>query len=762
VALGTWSTHQLTEFLAAVSASGDEHAATIEAIERAAEALEAELGAVVRAGSVVASVGFPRGRVPAAQLIELAAAGASDGLELPGIGPCSTAVVALDDDSSGRLVLARMSREPFGPEDIGLLRGMSRVLTLTVQLLRVLGDERALREQSERQAAEKARLLVSLQQRQQLLEQLSALQRCISERTPLDRVLNAVVDGARALAGTPLALLRLIDPSQPSELITAAVSGEEADVLRPARRTPEARGPAWRAIADGRVAVVEEGPEGTGMAADLLEAGVRSALAVPLHEHGVVVGALVVGSTDAAHVFPPSQREMLVSFAEQASVALAAAKTANSIRHAFNDSLTGLPNRALLLDRLDVALARAEREDQPVSVLFLDLDGFKVVNDSLGHVAGDRLLIEVARRLSGCLRRGDTAARIGGDEFAILLGDIGNPDRAPHVAERLIDALAEPITVLGREVFVSASIGIAHAQGDAENLLRNADVAMYRAKRSGEAGAYAIFEPSMHAAVVERLELEADLRRAIERDELVLHYQPIVDLAGGQVVGLEALLRWAHPRRGLVTPFEFIPLAEETGLIVDLGRWVLHEACRQAAEWRDDLRTGRPWVSVNLSGLQLLDGSLDAEVAAALAESGLDPAGLTLEITETVLVQDVAAAVDHLEKLRALGVSIAIDDFGTGYSSLRYIGRFPADVLKIAKPFVDGLHAESDAALVRTIIALADSLGLRTVAEGIEDREQHARLSELGCMLGQGYLFARPLAPEAAGDMLRSALACAA
>ena len=712
----------------------------------------------MRAGSVVASVGFPRGRVPSEQLVALAA-GAAERLDVPGVGACPAAVVPLDDDASGRLVLARIGQEPFGPEDISLFRGMSRVLTLTLQLLRVLAEERTLREQSERQAEEKARLLASLQERQQLLEQLSALQRCVSERTPLDRVLDAVVDGARALAGTQLAVLRLIDPSHPSDLFTAAVSGDDAALLRRTRRTPEARGAAWREIAEGRVTAVAAEDD---MVADLIEAGVRSGLAVPLHEHGAVVGALVVASREAGHVFPPSQREMLVSFAEQASVALAAAKTANSIRHAFNDSLTGLPNRALLLDRLEVALGRADRERKPVSVLFLDLDGFKVVNDSLGHVAGDRLLIDVARRLSGCLRRGDTAARIGGDEFAILLGDVGDPDRAPRVAERVIAALGEPFAVLGREVFVSASIGIAYGRTDAENLLRNADVAMYRAKRSGEGGAYEIFEPSMHAAVVERLELEADLRRAIERDELVLHYQPIIGLASGRVVGLEALLRWAHPRRGLVMPCEFIPLAEETRLIAELGRWALHEACRQAAQWRDDPQTGRPWVSVNLSGLQLLDDGLDAEVAGALADSGLEPAGLTLEITETVLVQDVAAAVDRLENLRALGVSIAIDDFGTGYSSLRYIGRFPADVLKIAKPFVDGLHDEKDAALVRTIIALADSLGLRTVAEGVEDREQLERLCDLGCALGQGYLFARPLAPEHATDLLRGALAHAA
>jgi diguanylate cyclase (GGDEF)-like protein len=689
--------------------------------------------------------------VPSEQLVALAT-GAAERLDVPGVGACPAAIVLLDDDASGRLVLARIGQEPFGPEDLSLLRGMSRVLTLTLQLLRVLGEERTLREQSERQAEEKARLLASLQERQQLLEQLSALQRCVSERTPLDRVLGAVVDGARALAGTELAVLRLIDPSHPSDLFTAAVSGDDAALLRHTRRTPQARGAAWCEIAQGRVAAVAAEDE---IVAQLNEAAVRAGLAVPLHEHGAVVGALVVASPEPGHVFPPSQRAMLVSFAEQASVALAAAKTANSIRHAFNDSLTGLPNRALLLDRLEVALGRADRERKPVSVLFLDLDGFKVVNDSLGHVAGDRLLIDVAARLRECLRRGDTAARIGGDEFAILLGDLGNPERAEQVAARVIAALGEPFTVLGREVFVSASIGIAYGQDDAHDLLRNADVAMYRAKRSDETGAYATFEPSMHTAVVERLEIEADLRRATERDELLLHYQPIIELATGRITGVEALLRWAHPRRGLVMPLEFIPLAEETRLILDLGRWALREACRQAARWRADPRTDRPWVSVNLSGLQLLDPRLDAEVAAALAESGLEPASLTLEITETVLVQDVAAAVDRLEKLRALGVSIAIDDFGTGYSSLRYIRRFPADILKIAKPFVDGLHDETDTALVRTIVALADSLGLRAVAEGIEDHRQLTRLRELGCQLGQGYLFARPLAAHDLTELLR-------
>jgi diguanylate cyclase (GGDEF)-like protein len=446
---------------------------------------------------------------------------------------------------------------------------------------------------------------------------------------------------------------------------------------------------------------------------------------------------------------------MLLAYAEQASLALTAARTADTVRHAFNDPLTGLPNRALLLDRMELTLGRGEREGKVVTVLFLDLDGFKLVNDSLGHLAGDRLLIDVARRLDGCVRRGDTVARLGGDEFAILLGEIGEQDRAAGVAERVIDAFGEPFDLLGREVFVSASIGIASGLDEPDDLLRNADVAMYRAKRA-QPGTYATFERSMHEAVVQRLELEADLRRVIDRDELVLHYQPIVDLAQGRVTGVEALLRWDHPQRGLVAPLQFVPMAEETGLIVALGRWVLDEACRQAAAWRAELGAGAPWVSVNISGRQLVDSGLARDVRAALAAADLPPEALAVEITETVLVQDVKLAVERLEELRGLGVLVAIDDFGTGYSSLRYLRRFPADLLKVAKPFVDGLDDPKDAALVQTILALGRSLGLVAIAEGIETADQHRRLAALGCPLGQGYLFARPVPPDALDALLRS------
>jgi diguanylate cyclase (GGDEF)-like protein len=662
--------------------------------------------------------------------------------------------VPLEDDPSGRFILGRLD-EPFDREDVSLLRGMSRVLTLTLHLLRVLAGERALRERSERQATENARLLESLQERQRLLEQLARLQRCISQRARIRDVLDAVVDGAQTLVGSDIAALRLVDPNDPAELLTAASNGLDPEILRTVRRVPAEAGVAGSAIAEAQAVLFEDYQSHPRRMADFVAAGVQTAFAVPVHEHGAVTGALVVARCTEGSGFTETERDMLLAYAEQASLALTAAKTADTVRHAFNDPLTGLPNRALLLDRMELTLGRGEREGKPVTVLFLDLDGFKLVNDSLGHLAGDRLLIDVARRLDSCVRRGDTVARLGGDEFAILLGEVGEHERAAGVAERVIDAFGEPFDLLGREVFVSASIGIAAGLDEPEDLLRNADVAMYRAKRS-QPGTYATFERSMHEAVVQRLELEADLRRVIDRDELVLHYQPIVDLVQGSVVGVEALLRWDHPQRGLVAPLQFVPMAEETGLIVALGRWVLDEACRRAATWRAEFGASAPWVSVNISGRQLVDSGLARDVRAALAAADLPPEALAVEITETVLVQDVKLAVERLEELRRLGVLVAIDDFGTGYSSLRYLRRFPADLLKVAKPFVDGLADPKDAALVQTILGLGRSLGLVAIAEGIETDDQHRRLAALGCPLGQGYLFARPVLPDALDDLLRS------
>ncbi|HEY8489573.1 MAG TPA: EAL domain-containing protein [Dehalococcoidia bacterium] len=418
---------------------------------------------------------------------------------------------------------------------------------------------------------------------------------------------------------------------------------------------------------------------------------------------------------------------------------------------AFHDPLTGLANRALFRDRVEHALARSGRYGKGVAVLFLDLDGFKTVNDSLGHAAGDQMLVAVAGRLRASLRPADTAARLGGDEFAVMLEEAGE-EEAVRAARRILETLRSPFTLQGKEVFVGASIGIAVAAGGrdgADEVLRNADVAMYAAKGRGK-GRYEIFEPGMHARAVARLNLEADLRRAIQREEFSLFYQPVVSLADGRVVGVEALLRWRHPTRGLVPPGDFVPFAEETGLILPIGQWVLEEACRQTRRWQE-ARPDAPslMASVNLSARQLQHGGLVEQVMRALDGAGLRPEHLVLEITESVVMSDAEATIRRLRQLKELGVLIAIDDFGTGYSSLSYLRRFPIDVLKIDKSFVDGVGSAADeSALASAIIGLGHTLRLQTVAEGIEEPGQVAELRALGCDLGQGFYFAPPMPAE--------------
>jgi diguanylate cyclase (GGDEF)-like protein/PAS domain S-box-containing protein len=413
---------------------------------------------------------------------------------------------------------------------------------------------------------------------------------------------------------------------------------------------------------------------------------------------------------------------------------------------ALHDTLTGLPNRALFLDRLGLALRRTERRSGSVAVLFCDLDRFKVVNDSLGHDAGDRLLVDVAGRIVTALRPADTVARFGGDEFTILCEDIAGEIEAATIAQRIVDVFRDPFLLEDGEVFLATSVGIAIARGNddrAEDLIRDADAAMYRAKERGK-GRYEIFDEAMRADAVARLETESALRRAVERGELRLHYQPEVDLATGAVRGFEALVRWDHPARGLLGPNAFIPLAEETGLIVPIGEWVLREAATEAARWAT--ASSEPLtLSVNLSARQLAQQDLVAMVRRAMAETGIDPATLCLEITESAVMESGSATTAQLRALKSLGIRLAIDDFGTGFSSLAHLRRFPVDVLKIDGTFVAGLgHEPQDASIAAAVISLAHALGLDTVAEGVETEEQLTILRSLGCDLGQGYLFGRP------------------
>jgi len=429
------------------------------------------------------------------------------------------------------------------------------------------------------------------------------------------------------------------------------------------------------------------------------------------------------------------------------------------VYNALHDPLTNLPNRVLFMDRLQHAMKRAERhKDFRFAVLYLDLDRFKVVNDSLGHKIGDLLLIESAQRLAACLRGEDTVARLGGDEFVILLEDIQDPMYVTRITDRIQHDLASPHDLEGHKVFVFVSMGIVLSESRyerPEDILRDADIAMYRAKGQGR-GRYEMFDTAMLAHAMTRLELESDLRKAVEHGEFIIHYQPIVELGARRIIGFEALVRWQHPTRGLVSPAEFIPIAEETGLIVSIGHWVLSEACRQIREWQvqfpaDSLLT----VSVNLSARQCAQTDLVQRVAEVLQSTGLDASSLKLELTESMIVEDAESTSDMLSELRALGVQVQIDDFGTGYSSLGYLQKLPIDTLKIDRTFIAALgKGGSGSEIVRTIMALAHDLGMKVVAEGIETDEQLSKLRSMQCEYGQGYLFNKPIDSQAAGLLL--------
>jgi diguanylate cyclase (GGDEF)-like protein len=569
-------------------------------------------------------------------------------------------------------------------------------------------------------------------------------------------LLETILARATALLGTPHGFIYVVDPDDRS-LVVSHGGGLYEPLI--GHRSPIDEGLVGQVFRTGAPLTVDDA-DGEVVGADALPGTVfGSVLGVPLASGGTTVGVIGLASGTAERSFGPRDTHALVRFAQLASIALDNSRLFDAARRgALHDPTTGLPNRELLTERIAQALSGSTVDGTDhVAVILLDLDRFKVINESVGHAVGDELLAAVGQRLGGSLRPSDTVARFGGDEFGILLQPIVDTEEARHVAERIGHDMRAPFPIGGREWFISASLGIAVGRStrtSSGELLREAEIAMVRAK-SDPSRRYAIFEPAMSDQTMDRIDLENDLRGALERDELRVHYQPLIDLASDRVVGFEALVRWQHPSRGLVAPMTFIPLAEETGLIVPLGRWVLETACRQATVWRDARPAGPDLhMSVNLSARQFGQPDLVEQVDAILSETGMDPSALELEITESVVMDQSEAGIRTLRRLRDLGVRLVLDDFGTGYSSLSYLKHLPLDTIKIDQLFVAGLADGADRSIVEAVIALAHGLGIDVVAEGIETEGQFQTLRAMGCDVGQGYLFARPLPAAEAGSLM--------
>ncbi|HUH07199.1 MAG TPA: EAL domain-containing protein [Egibacteraceae bacterium] len=594
------------------------------------------------------------------------------------------------------------------------------------------------------------------------LREIEVMRRLLSEGPRSASVAHAAevaAQAARDALQTDCSFAVLVDREERiSQVITEGLEEPAATTLRDALMGTPARDlPLWRRIVSGADTVlVDDAGESSLIPAEMCaDAGLGAYAALSVRAAGSCWGT-VICATPEVRRWTDEHRRLAEQLSLKASLIVdhARLRTAERRRSAemthlvMHDTLTGLPNRSLFVDRLTHALTRAGRQNKPVGVLFIDIDRFKVINDSLGHAAGDRLLIAVAQRLRAHLRGEDTVARLGGDEFTVLLEEVESIDDAVRAASRLTQACREPLILDGQELALTVSIGIAMTSSDQvppEELMRNADLAMYRAKRNGRAR-WEIFDFDIDTHALRRLEMESALQQAVSRDELTLHYQPLVRLDTQRIVGMEALVRWEHPERGLVPPMDFIPLAEETGMIIGIGHWVLDEACRQLSEWQDMSDEAEPLMMwVNVSARQLHQPDAVERIAEILERHGVPPHTVGLEITESVLLEDMPASVTALTQLRDLGVHLAIDDFGTGYSSLSYLKHLPVSTLKIDRSFIWGLGNPEDSAIVRAVTTLAETFGHEVVAEGVETIEQLEESRALHCTHAQGYYFSRPV-----------------
>jgi diguanylate cyclase (GGDEF)-like protein len=738
----SWALISLTELIASL-ADPDGDIDLVAGVERMAETLDAEVAAVCTPDDVVFSKGFGRRGAPDRVLGSLARS-ANRTVIFERLGEMHVVRTKIDG-TDDVLILARTVDE-FSADEVAFVRAVGRVIGLSSRMQDSLNADRSARRDLQRRVDDNRQLLGQLRERQGLLDRLFRIQRSISHRAPTQDVLDAVTNGALDLLGVGRVSLRLRDNEKPDELVTVSSRGYEPAEIERIRVTRLDDGIVGRCIRNEQLEVT--GPAGGRTDSDLPSA----TMAAPVHVNGEVIGCLTVSSMVPTRTFSPPEQEALLAFAEHASLALQDARAIEAMQNALarerhraeHDPLTGLPNRISIQRYLETRIAGAD--EVPITVLFVDLDRFKLTNDTLGHAFGDRVLMVVADRLKTSVRNHDLVGRLSGDEFVVVcegISEIG----AIELAERIQEVISRPMQNRHTDHVITASVGIAGAlmSDSAEQLVANADLAMYRAKQNGRAR-IEVFDLEFRQSLEERLVVGRDLRRALNDGELIVHFQPIVKLPARRVIGFEALVRWAHPTRGVVMPDDFIPLAEETGIVAELDRRVLNECLRILGA--SSVR--RP-VAVNLSARTFGDPSLVSWIEERLAFHGVDAKDLVVEVTETVLMETTGAAARQLKAIRALGVSVMIDDFGTGYSSLAYLQTFDVDGVKIDRGFTALLGDDARAsAIVAAVLHMAEALDLVVVVEGVETDEQVAHVVELRDrsasveLHAQGFLFGRP------------------